>query len=213
LKYAAYVNWDYGSRDPSHWPRGTFYPQKLALTSPTSGSCSVGIVRSRTQATEFSPCVKLCGPRKIVCEQQRLVVGFYTTFHSKNSRQYCLFSHLQINWAYRGVLTCPAPWPKSFFVLWSGRPLTGLLYQPGMMDEYGAAGAKRTGRGNSSTLRKSAQVPHCLQHIPHDLTWDRTHAAEVESWWLSIWAMAWSGGQSDKNKCLICNIIWPPPNI
>jgi hypothetical protein len=29
-------------------------PQKLALTSPTSGDYSVGIVRSRTQATEFS---------------------------------------------------------------------------------------------------------------------------------------------------------------
>jgi hypothetical protein len=30
------------------------YPQKLALTSPTSGGRSVGIVRSRTQATEYS---------------------------------------------------------------------------------------------------------------------------------------------------------------
>jgi hypothetical protein len=29
------------------------YPQKLALISPTSGGRSVGIVRSRTQATEF----------------------------------------------------------------------------------------------------------------------------------------------------------------
>jgi hypothetical protein len=29
------------------------YPQKLALTSPTSGGRSVGIVRSRTKATEF----------------------------------------------------------------------------------------------------------------------------------------------------------------
>jgi hypothetical protein len=29
------------------------YPQKLALTSPTSGGRSVGIVRSRTQATGF----------------------------------------------------------------------------------------------------------------------------------------------------------------
>jgi hypothetical protein len=29
------------------------YPQKLLLTSPTSGGRSVGIVRSRTQATEF----------------------------------------------------------------------------------------------------------------------------------------------------------------
>jgi hypothetical protein len=36
------------------WPRGTLYPQKLALTSPTSGGRSVDIVRSRTQATEFN---------------------------------------------------------------------------------------------------------------------------------------------------------------
>ena len=30
------------------------YPQKLALTSPTGGGRSVGIVRSQTKATEFS---------------------------------------------------------------------------------------------------------------------------------------------------------------
>ena len=30
------------------------YPQKLTLTSPTGGGHSVGIVRSRTKATEFS---------------------------------------------------------------------------------------------------------------------------------------------------------------
>jgi hypothetical protein len=30
------------------------YPQKLALTSPTGGGHSVGMVRSRTRATEFS---------------------------------------------------------------------------------------------------------------------------------------------------------------
>jgi len=30
------------------------YPQKLALTSPTGGGRSVGIVGSRTKATEFS---------------------------------------------------------------------------------------------------------------------------------------------------------------
>ena len=29
------------------------YPQKLALTSPTGGGRSVGIVRSRTKVTEF----------------------------------------------------------------------------------------------------------------------------------------------------------------
>jgi hypothetical protein len=36
-------NRSYGRRDP----------QKLALTSPTSGSCSVGVVRSRTKATDL----------------------------------------------------------------------------------------------------------------------------------------------------------------
>jgi hypothetical protein len=45
---------EYGRKEPSRSPRGTLYPQKLALTSPTSGGRSVGIVRSRTQATEFS---------------------------------------------------------------------------------------------------------------------------------------------------------------
>jgi hypothetical protein len=45
---------EYGRRDPSRWPRGTFQQQKLALTSKTSGVRSVGIVRSRTQAKEFN---------------------------------------------------------------------------------------------------------------------------------------------------------------
>jgi hypothetical protein len=44
-------NRDYDRRDPSRWLRRTQYPQKLALTSLTSGGHSVGIVRSRTQAT------------------------------------------------------------------------------------------------------------------------------------------------------------------
>jgi hypothetical protein len=41
-------NQDYGRRVPRH----SFFPQKLAPNS-TSGCCSVGIVRSRTQATEL----------------------------------------------------------------------------------------------------------------------------------------------------------------
>jgi hypothetical protein len=36
---------EYGSRNPSHWPRGTLYPQKLAVTSPTWGGRLVGIFR------------------------------------------------------------------------------------------------------------------------------------------------------------------------
>jgi hypothetical protein len=47
-------NREYGRRDPSSWPRGTLYQRKLALTLPTSGGRSIGIVRSRTQTTEFS---------------------------------------------------------------------------------------------------------------------------------------------------------------
>jgi hypothetical protein len=35
--------------DPLRWPRDTLYSQKLALTSPTSGGRSVGIVRLRTK--------------------------------------------------------------------------------------------------------------------------------------------------------------------
>jgi hypothetical protein len=38
---AGLENRDYGCKDPSHWPCGTFYMQKLALTSPTSGVHSV----------------------------------------------------------------------------------------------------------------------------------------------------------------------------
>jgi hypothetical protein len=42
-----------GRGDLLHWPRDTLYPLKLALTSPTSGGRSVGIVRLRTKTTEF----------------------------------------------------------------------------------------------------------------------------------------------------------------
>jgi hypothetical protein len=45
---------EYGRRDSSRWPRGTLYQQKLALISLTGGGRLVGIVRSRTQTTEFS---------------------------------------------------------------------------------------------------------------------------------------------------------------
>jgi hypothetical protein len=47
-------NREYSRGDPLRWPRDTLYPQKLALTSPTSDSRSVGIVRPQTKATECS---------------------------------------------------------------------------------------------------------------------------------------------------------------
>jgi hypothetical protein len=51
--YSGLERRDYGRKDPSRWPRGTLYPQKLALILLTSGGRSVGIVGSRTKATEF----------------------------------------------------------------------------------------------------------------------------------------------------------------
>jgi hypothetical protein len=47
-------NWDYGCGDPLRWPHDTLYPQKSALSLPTRGSCSIGIVRLQTNTTEFS---------------------------------------------------------------------------------------------------------------------------------------------------------------
>jgi hypothetical protein len=49
--------------DPPRWLRDTLYPQKLALTSLTSSGRSVGIVRSRTKATELvrGSEYRLCG--------------------------------------------------------------------------------------------------------------------------------------------------------
>jgi hypothetical protein len=46
-------NREYGRGDSFRWPRDTLYRQKLALTSPTCGDRSVGIVRLRTKTTEF----------------------------------------------------------------------------------------------------------------------------------------------------------------
>jgi hypothetical protein len=46
-------NREYSCGDPLHWPRDTLYQQKMALTSPTSGGRSVGIVRFRNKTTGF----------------------------------------------------------------------------------------------------------------------------------------------------------------
>jgi hypothetical protein len=48
-----------GRGDPLRWPRDTLYPQKLALTSPTSGGLSVGIVRLRNKATDWTDSLDL----------------------------------------------------------------------------------------------------------------------------------------------------------
>jgi hypothetical protein len=72
-------NREYGRRDPSHWPRGTIYPQQLAITSPTSGCRSVGIVRSRTRTIEFSFSFSF---RMCLCKTPcRVIMSLNTLFH------------------------------------------------------------------------------------------------------------------------------------
>jgi hypothetical protein len=46
-------NREYCRGNPLRWPRDTLHPQKFALTLPTCGGRSVGIVRLRTKTTEF----------------------------------------------------------------------------------------------------------------------------------------------------------------
>jgi hypothetical protein len=53
VRAPVYENREFGRRDPSCLPCNPFYPQKLVLTSPTSSGRSVGIVLSRTKATEL----------------------------------------------------------------------------------------------------------------------------------------------------------------
>jgi hypothetical protein len=69
-------------------------------------------------------------------------------------------------------------------------PLIGLLYQPRVIDEYGAFSGMRTGRGSRNTQRKPAPVPLCPPQISHDMTWDWIRAAVVGSQRLTAWAMA-----------------------
>jgi hypothetical protein len=74
-------NREYGRRDPSRWPRGTLYPQKLALTSPTIGGSLVGIVRSRTQATVFVLVLSnvCCNCLRLLQKVSRTADSFSTT--------------------------------------------------------------------------------------------------------------------------------------
>jgi hypothetical protein len=48
--------------------------------------------------------------------------------------------------------------------------LIGLLYQPRMIDEYGAFGGMRIARGNGSIRIKPAPMPLRPPQIQHDLT-------------------------------------------
>jgi hypothetical protein len=69
---------------------------------------------------------------------------------------------------------------------------TGLLYQSQMIDvgDCGAIYGMKIGKGNLSTRRKRAPVPLCPPQIPQVLHCAPTHAAAVETQWLTAWAIA-----------------------
>jgi hypothetical protein len=89
-------NREYGRRDPSRWPRDTLYPQKLAITSPTSSGRSVGIVRSRTQTMEFSLYI-------YVCIYTCMCVSIHENYSGSHSC-ICIYTYIYINWT---------PWSES----------------------------------------------------------------------------------------------------
>jgi hypothetical protein len=98
-------NRDYGRRDPSRWSRGNLCPQTLALTLPTSGGHSVGIVHSRTLITEFVVCLVT---RTLKVEYQGFNDRFLSNracFHSRSIFGQELFSKIQALRSTRYLIT------------------------------------------------------------------------------------------------------------
>jgi hypothetical protein len=81
---------EYGRRYPPRWRRGTLYPQKLELTSSTSRGRSISIVRSRTQATEFSFLFVYHRYRRL-CDLMFRVPGYGSRSPRFDSRRYQIF--------------------------------------------------------------------------------------------------------------------------
>jgi hypothetical protein len=62
-------------------PVGTpLYPQKFALTSPTSGGRSVGIVRSRTKATELVGLLEVIVWNSTVFVPMEIIYSYLLTY-------------------------------------------------------------------------------------------------------------------------------------
>jgi hypothetical protein len=110
---------EYGRRDPSRWPRGTFYPQTLALTSLTSGGRSVGIVRSRTKATEFVFVFLFVCSREVPCASVLVKSGL-------ENRDYCCTDHATTLYPQSLVLTSPTSCGRSVGIVRSQTKATEL---------------------------------------------------------------------------------------
>jgi hypothetical protein len=89
-------NREYAIGDPPRWLRDTLHPQTLALTSPTSGCHSVGIVGSRTQAIEFFFCFGTILPFTFtsMCRNLDIHTHVHLTRLFNLPKSHHLFSHL-----------------------------------------------------------------------------------------------------------------------
>jgi len=78
------------------------YPQKLALTSPTGGGRSVGIVRSRTKATEFSLYIlHLSGKIPKIRIASLFVISYFHVIHSSPNLTRTILMNRYVSQSYR----------------------------------------------------------------------------------------------------------------
>jgi hypothetical protein len=145
--------------------------RKLALTSPTSGGRSIGIVRSRTQATEFfmpvyreMRALNWYRSEIFIKDLNEQVYNVHSSVEFLQFLNFFLFGAKwnQVYYYWGHYCTCPGWWWMSF----------------------GGSGGM-TDRGNWSSRRKPAPMPLCPLQIPHD----RTRAATVGDRQLTAWAM------------------------
>jgi len=85
------------------------YPQKLALTSPTGGGRSVGIVRVRTKATEFFFYVYIDFVRGAFIDhnlQSFIPTNYFVTVDFKTIVRWSLQTALNVSFMLKVVTTC-----------------------------------------------------------------------------------------------------------
>jgi hypothetical protein len=102
-----------GCRDPLRWPRDPLYPQKLALTSPTCVSRSVGIVRLRIKGRRVYVCHKVSSFPKRCRLQMRAELGLLVS-----SRRSWFSSHRSWdeNW-FSKQITIPLAFSFGWYVI------------------------------------------------------------------------------------------------
>jgi hypothetical protein len=158
----------------------------------------LGIFLSDWKTVDFSRRSQLHGVSKLENWLVGLVLPFIlNTIHALEDlivSSLCWFQILFLSVLWWGEI-------ESTWYIW---PITGLSYQPQVIDECGAIGGIGIGRGNWSTLRKPAPVPLCPPKISCDLTWVRTRAAMVGSRWLN----RLSCGTTFQILSICCFIVW-----